>query len=391
MEHTTNPNDEKPPVEQWLVNNGKRFAEWTFRYVKNFFKFEPPIETEISRFASAAATFEFSRLFPFAVICVGFGWGGAYICDADIDSYSRWAIWPIAFLSLYGAVRALKHFLRPKSFEWWPNALICIFTATIGVFVLILFQNLTDIMADIDIESFPGRSKFFGVLIKIIGQCYRAVDDPEAGLLKKFMGFIGGVGLCEEAIKILPIYLLLVNRESLPFRLKLSFRTFLTLAFFSGLGFGIGEALYCYAIPDDDSMSSQLARWFACVPSHAIYTMIDAAFLWILQTRIQRATDSILAVCWFMLCVAAVAVLHGIYDVLWAIPFVGPLLDAASLILLWWAVRFAIRRRSSVDGSDPFGIQDFNAMTFKTFGKSFAKTYLIILVGIFLYTIFWCD
>lgn len=387
MEHTTEPTGEKPPVEQWLANTGKHSVEWTFRSVKNFFKFEHPTETEVSRFGSAAATFEFSRLFPLAVVCLGFGWIGSWIysvCDLDVESDSRWAIWPIAFLALYGVIRALKHFLRPKSIEWWPNALICAFTATIGLLTLFLFQSLADVMADIDAR------RGFVALVKMIGQCYRAVDDPEAGLSEKFIGYIGGVGLCEESVKILPVCLLMVNRKKLPFRLELSFRSFLTLAFFSGLGFGIGEALYGYAIPENGDLDAQLSRWFACVPSHAIYTMIDAAFLWLLQPRIQRAADPRIKVGWFVLCVATVAVLHGIYDVLCVIPFVGLILDASSLILLWWAVRFAIRRRSSVDGSDSSGLEDFNAMTFNTFGKSFAKTYLIILVGIILYAKFWC-
>lgn len=387
MVHKTEPTTDKPPVEQWLASQGKGSAERICRLLKSFFKFELPIETTVSPFKDATSTFEFSRLFPLAVVCLGFGWIACWICassDLDVESSSRWAIWPIAFLAIYGAIRAIKHFIRPRRIEWWPSALICLFTATIGLLSLLLFKNLAEWMADINVN------RGFPALIKTIGKCYRAAFDAEAELSEKFLGFIGGVGLCEESVKILPVCLLMINRKRLPFKLELSFRSFLMLAFFSGLGFGIGEALCWYAIPDDAKLASQLTRWFACVPSHAIYTMIDAAFLWMLVPRLQKAVDPRAKVGWFALCVAVVAVLHGIYDVLCELPFVGLLMDAASLLLLWWAVRFAIRHRSSVSGSEESGLGDFNAATFSTFGKSFAKTYLIIVIGIVIYAKFWC-
>ena len=393
---------EKPPVEKWLMHKGHEFGNWTAKMAiwaakrawkasRIFLSFERPQETDVSHFANAASTFEFSRLFPLAVICLGFGWyvSWAYI-GQDLDfryAYeSRWGILPMAILALYGAIRAIRHFLRPKVSQWGAWIVTCLFTAVAGILLLFAFQHIADwsVEAAAKGKFKPRNILMLGVLF--IGFCYKWVNDPYSSFFAKFIGNIGGVGFCEEATKLLPICLLVLNRRKLPFRLDLSLRSFLMLGFFSGLGFGISEALFGgYAIPENDDFVSQLCRWFACVPSHAVYTVIDAAFLWMFHRQIAKAEKDREKVGWFALCVAAVALLHGIYDTLYVLPFAGPVLDAASLVLMWKVVRYAANHYTSVEDGEYTGLEDFNAISLRTFGKSFAKTYLIILIGVVIY------
>jgi hypothetical protein len=163
------------------------------------------------------------------------------------------------------------------------------------------------------------------------------------------------------------------------------------LGFFSGLGFGIGEALSDqFAISAVDDFDEQLVRWFACVPSHAVYTVIDATFLWMFHRRIAQAEKDREKVGWFALCVAAAAFLHGVYDTLYVLPFAGPILDAASLVLMWRVVRYAAGLHASIEDNNYTGLEDFDVTSCRTFGKSFAKTYIVILAGVVIYAKIFC-
>ncbi len=378
---------DKPSIDKWIVTSGKDLLVKTWRWLCDFVKPEHKSMTDITKFGGIAQSFQFSHLFPIAVCCFGFGWLVMLpyaLLEHEIEPESRWAIIPLAALALYLEIRGIRHFIRPKVTQWDIWIAICLFTATVGFLTLLTFQHIANWAADTDVRRGPLA------IVKIIGMCYRSVLNPDAKLSEKFMGYIGGVGLCEESVKILPVCILYMNRHKLPFKVDFSFRSFLMLGFFSGLGFGIGEALsppYCLGSGEyawRNPYASQLIRWFACVPSHAIYTMIDAAFLWILKERISRARDFRAQMGWFVLSVAAVAFLHGIYDTLSGL-FFGIALDSASLVLLWFAVRSASKRSlASIAGHDTL-FADFDVNTRQTFGKSFAKAYLAVLAGIIIY------
>lgn len=373
--------ESKSDLGKWLVTSGEHAFSWVCRSLQCFLKRERPVETDVSRFKNAASTFELSRLFPLAVICLGWGWLASFVYanpNLFVDSDSRWVIIPIAILALYGSVRAFRHFVRLKTISWALLIATCLFTATVGILGLLLFQEYAAWIVESRVH---GRGAAF---IRPFGMLYQAVGNPDASLGEKFLGYIGGVGFCEEVTKLLPLCLLIFYRRRLPFKFSLSFRSFLMLGFFSGLGFGIGEALVSYSVPSNPLYRNQLVRWFACVPSHAVYAVVDAAFLWLFHTRISHAKTGRGQFGWFALCVAVISVLHGVYDVLFSVEFMGFILDAASLVLMWWIVRFAVQRKPSLDGT-PNGFEDFEASTVKTFGKSFAKTYLVIFIGILVY------
>ncbi len=395
--------DEKPLIEKWLLQKARVFSIWFWKGLRSFVRFEKLETTDISRFTNAASTFEFSRLFPLAVVCLGFGWYLSWIYDDQnldfrYDYESRWAILPMAALALYGAFRGIRHFLRPKTTQWGAWITTCLFTSVAGIILLFAFMRISDWAVEAWAEGKFRPRNILMFAVVLIGLCYKFVNDPYSSLFAKFIGFIGGVGFCEEATKLLPICLLVLNRRKLPFKIDLSLHSFLMLGFFSGLGFGIGEALVSYAIPENDDFVSQLGRWFACVPSHAVYTVIDAAFLWMFHRRIAEAEKMRGKVGWFALCVATVAFLHGIYDTLCCLQIANPILeaaslailDAASLVLMWRVVRYAANLHVTIEGNGDTSLEDFDVTTCRTFGKSFAKTYIVVLAGVVIYAKIFC-
>lgn len=342
-------------------------------------------------------SFELSRLFPVAVCCLVFGWivGGA--CSEDtmtINAENRWAIMPFGVLMCWIVIRGMLHFVRPKRQPWLLWILVALFTAIVGVYFLMFFQYCIasrKLMSGFSGLRPRGSSVFtIKYVIIFIGWCYGQVTNPNASILAQFAGYIGGVGFCEEAVKLFPVCYIVFYED---FGIKLSFRSVLMIGLFSGLGFGIAEALSeAYALGDlshpdwemRQNLGVQIIRWFSCVPSHAIYSMIDTAFLWMFYERIQSAPNAITKFGWFSICVAAVAVLHGAYDVLCKTPFLGMLLDAASLLLLWVVVQIAVYVRNPELGNGT--TFDFEPRTVRTFGKSFAKTYIVIALGLIIWS-----
>jgi len=422
---------EKPTMEQWIIETGGKtrraglqFGQRVWSALLKFVRLERKSTTDVSMFGNdAAAAFELKRLFPVAVCCLFFGWLVGVACSEEgmtIYAEDRFAILPFGFLMCWFVIRGMLHFIRPKCRPWTQWILIAAFTATIGIFLLLFFQYCVgneQFMRGISRARVRGTPSFFKYIIKIIGWCYGRVSDPEASMPAQFAGYVGGVGFCEEAIKLLPVFLLIFCRNKLPFKVDLSFRSVLMLGLFSGLGFGIAEALstpYCLADLDlsgprssqfdsyseylvarnewkswgsdyvlslwrqHQDLGSQIIRWFSCVPSHAIYATIDAAFLWMFSRRILETEDEKAKFGWFAACVAVVAILHGIYDTLCSIQSIGLFLDAASLFLLWIVVRHAARLKDAGLEAAECRFSDFDPETVKTFGKSFAKTYLIV-------------
>lgn len=392
--------------------------------------FEHPIESDVSEFrGDAAKAFELKRLFPVGVCCLVFGWVVGIACSGDgmfIDAKNRWAALPFGVLACWLSIRGLLHFIRPKQRPWALWILVALFTATIGIGLLILFQycvgNEQVIHGISKVRVRGGKASFFKMIIKVIGWCYGRVSDPDASIPAKFAGYICGVGFCEEAVKLLPVFLLISFRDKFPVKVVVSFRSILMIGLFSGIGFGIAEALsepYCLGEPAFDligpkpeswryysrwaysdalleweknrnfimelwrqdssqNLGVQIIRWFSCVPSHAIYSTIDAAFLWMFFTRIMKSVDGRVKFAWFAACVAMVAVLHGVYNAFCSIPILGMLMDAISLILLWFIVQHAVRANNSEIKTNENPFADFQPKTVSTFGKSFAITYGIV-------------
>jgi hypothetical protein len=131
---------------------------------------------------------------------------------------------------------------------------------------------------------------------------------------------------------------------------KLSIHTFLFLGFVSGIGFGIGEALYCYA-PWNGTFGyeSNLIRWYSAVPSHAIYTTVCAAFLWKLADSLTNAETFWGKVGVVSMAAGAMAVVHGTYDTVCSIGIIPSLI----MEILSFALLIKVVQWVTVDATEP--------------------------------------
>jgi len=276
-------------------------------------------------------------------------------------SYPVTSVLMLAIPSLVLAVLGSAHFLRPKptAKTIWLCASATGFTMFVGLVMLLLFQQLAEASLSWKEQHLHGSAAGLEQILKLIGHAYRARGSEN--LLGQLFGNIMGVGLCEELIKLLPLFIFL---GVVKHRSHDMCRACLAIGFFSGLGFGMGEALYGYAPWSSDLTvftDGNITRWFACVPSHAVYTVIDAAFLWVLVPRIRAARGmyTLLGLCGAA--ALAIAVLHGVYNTLRGLPLAGIILDGFSLILdgfsiilMWYIANHAYARTPvSAEGLGP--------------------------------------
>lgn len=295
-----------------------------------------------------APAFSISRLIPLFVCCLGLGWiAGGFLMPNTffISTNIIGQIIPVTMLgvpALILAIIGICHFVRPLRFPTKRAVCVLLFTMVVGLVGLLIFQEIAVSRAELKFQS-HGKSSIFVLIVKLIGKAYECVNNPDSTVLEKIFGYIFGVGLCEEATKLLPLFFLVVAGDNRPN--KTDYRGFLILGFFSGLGFGIGEAIYGYA-PWSGNLGagSNVLRWFALVPSHAIWTVIDAAFLWLLAPKIISADNNYSKFGFFVLCVMVVAVVHGVYDVLCGIPGMGILFSVGSIFLMYFVVVWVAKK-----------------------------------------------
>jgi RsiW-degrading membrane proteinase PrsW (M82 family) len=244
---------------------------------------------------------------------------------------------PALILAIFGII----FFLRPSAFPRKEAIGVLFFTMLVGLAGLLIFQSIADFTLHHMPDHPRGKIGLIVVIVAAIGQAYNSIGSTSA--IEQFFGFIFGVGLCEEATKLLPLFFFAFARED--FSSNIKFREFLVVAFFSGLGFGIGEALYGFSPWSGNLMAgSNVIRWFACVPSHAIYTVIDAAFLWLLIPIILGSKNNYIRFAICVLTVLTVAVVHGIYDVLCRFQYMGFIIDAASMFLMYFVVVWVAKK-----------------------------------------------
>lgn len=142
-----------------------------------------------------------------------------------------------------------------------------------------------------------------------------ALTDDEDGFLSRLIGFTFGVGVFEEFVKLLPVYLLLRKSKQ-----PLIPQTVVFYGLMSGIGFGVFEGvIYQLTVNNQLDYSTSffmnIAR-LTCLPFlHSIWAGISAYFLAFsfLYPKNRRSM--------WILAILIPAILHGLYDTLgWSIP-----------------------------------------------------------------------
>ncbi len=269
----------------------------------------------------AARFLLFFGLFPLAVSwCAGLLGLGTGLRD------TAWLL-GIYYACIWGVV--LYALIKPVSFSWGKTLTCIVFTIVFGIPLGLLLQLLPP----------------FNLLYAGIGR----------GAVPTVVGFVLGVGVLEEFIKALPVYLFLTRPGKVRDPLSASF-----YGAMSGLGFAISEGVNYsmqYAIGLGQEMTYSLLRMdqeilgssigafllistirFVCLPLfHAIWAGIFGYFLGLgVLNRSQQTT--IIAIGW-----AIVAVLHGLYNAL-SENFLSLLVMAFSILLFLTYLRSSQKR-----------------------------------------------
>ncbi len=145
-------------------------------------------------------------------------------------------------------------------------------------------------------------------IVKFIGFSYRCAVDPEMGFGMSFMGFVCGVGLCEEVCKALPIAFYL-NSE------KTSWRGACLVGLASGIGFGISEGI-SYSADYYNGISGgwiYVVRFVSCVGLHALWAGAIGIVMYHNQDYVSDFSwESVFGFIAHYLLIAMV--LRGVYD-----------------------------------------------------------------------------
>jgi len=142
-----------------------------------------------------------------------------------------------------------------------------------------------------------------------------ALTEGDRGILAELIGYTFGVGVFEEFVKLLPVYLLLRKSKE-----PLIPQTVVFYGLMSGIGFGVFEGvIYQLTVNAELDYSTSffmnIAR-LTCLPFlHSIWAGISAYFLAFsfLYPRNRRSM--------WILAILIPAILHGLYDTLgWSLP-----------------------------------------------------------------------
>jgi protease PrsW len=214
----------------------------------------------------------------------------------------------IYYASILGVV--LHHLIQPPQFSWSDTLKCLLFTAFIGIPILLVFQRIPP-----------------------FGELYEA---SKLGFVQRLLGSIFGVGLLEECCKALPVYLMLrQQRLSDPH----------SAAFYgamSGLGFAIAEGAaysirYAFGLTAGNLgfgsyVAANTIRFVSLPLFHAVLAGIVGYFMGLAAVNPSRRNIIL------PLGIAIAAVLHGIYNT-FAGGIPGPLIIGFSILLFFTYLR----------------------------------------------------
>lgn len=195
-----------------------------------------------------------------------------------------------------------------RSAKPWHLLCVGLFTATIGIFTLLLIQLFAAVA---DVMGVPrGPLIIVAAFFKLIAFSYKAATDPSTNFILSFFGFTVGVGFCEEAIKILPV-MVRFGRPS-----RYSWRNAFLWGLASGAGFGISEGII-YSSDFYNGITGPgiyLVRFLSCVALHAVWTGAAAITLHRLRHLIHREQKFYEYIVPMLVFIALPMILHGLYD-----------------------------------------------------------------------------
>jgi RsiW-degrading membrane proteinase PrsW (M82 family) len=293
---------------------------------------------------------QWQRLWPLASLCLVLGWfiGGFFSFERMYGGQDGLPVFLLALGGVPLPCAAMLYYLRPRQVPVGTAIGVALFTAIAGIFLLLMLQALAAVAAH-STRGYVGRGGAVFAIFAMIGTLYDLTNSANIAL--RWVGFVLGVGLMEEMTKLLPLVMLVVWRSDR----HLSVHAFLFAGFASGIGFGIGEAFYCYAPWNGNhGLDANIIRWYSAVPSHAIYTTVCAAFLWKMADHVEHADGFWERALVVAMAAGLMAVVHGTYNTVCSIGIIPALvMEILSFALLAWVVTWISRDATEPRGSTP--------------------------------------
>lgn len=223
------------------------------------------------------------------------------------DSLLHWVFGAISAAAYLGLLFAMFPGSQKRTIRL---LLVGLFTATIGIVILLTFQILAEATQGVMIRD-RGMGVLIFLILKLIGFSYRCAQDPSLGFWVSFFGFTVGVGFCEELCKALPVRHYLRNAR------KTGWRGACLTGLASGIGFGVSEGIMYSGNMYNGYGEGliYLVRFVSCVSLHAMWSGSVALMMYRNQDFLDTDewTEYLMGMAYY---VSIAMVLHGLYDTL---------------------------------------------------------------------------
>lgn len=351
----------------------------------------PPGSSTVAAPILSQGLWDKPRLLPLLFCVIGLGWVLPVILPARIFTgdgvqffLGMFAI-PLFLWSFLVLVRPSRMILTRRFLG--TGLVACLFTWIVGLALLFAVQKIGHSQLE-HFKMLHGKAALFSLISWVVGWLYQGAFDPNVGMVHRVLGFVFGVGLCEEFVKIIPVMLfLLFLRKSPPQNdekeLRLS-KEMVLIGIFSGIGFGIGEAVSCYSPTAGNGMyQSLIARWFALISSHAVWTGIVAQILWMIRDDLRKSSWKKVILIGLGVSMSS-GLAHGIYDLICGYWTLAVITSAACIFLFLHLIRECEKLEEGRISPMPVPILEFESWLWKRPMRRFgiAMTYVLVIFGI---------
>ena len=242
---------------------------------------------------------------------------GAYLSQ---NSHMHWAF---AGASAFGYLMVIL-LLFPLGKATTPQLLSAgLFTATVGIFLLLAFQFLAMFMLTVNV------SNVIVAFLQFIAIAYVYAEHPGSGIITSFLAFTFSAGLCEEFCKGFIVF-----RHFRKYA-TLDWRGACVLGLASGVGFGVAEGIH-YAGSYNGVAGAEIywQRFVSCVGLHAIWSAAVGLAAWRYRDDLKKSWWTIFRIIW------APMIMHGLYDTLLTKDHPGAAVLCAIAGFAWLAYQF---------------------------------------------------
>jgi RsiW-degrading membrane proteinase PrsW (M82 family) len=221
-------------------------------------------------------------------------------------------------------------FFTPGTAKPWHLVLVGLFTGTFGIAGMLIVHGV-------------------GIPTALVRVGLMAREETLSDFLACWAGFTFGVGLIEEGCKIAPLFLLLLYKKSISWRIGVLW------GLASGVGFGVNEGiLYSENLYNGITPAMHyIVRFVSCVALHAIWSASAGISLYHTQGLINQFTEWYEKLVVMLRVLIIVMFLHGLFDALLTREMKAPALIVAAASIIWLGWQIESTRKKEMTAAEP--------------------------------------